>query len=89
MNIDKYNTRVRQSISEEYVKCSKAKQDLFNAYTVARVRLESEKDTLPYNEYKRLEEEKEFLFKMMKIEEIKLDTWDKAREICLNVADEC
>lgn len=88
MNIDKYNTRVRQAISEEYVKCSKVKQEFFNAYTVAKVRLESEKDTLSYNEYKRLEEEKEFLFKMMKIEEIKLDTWDKAREICLNVADE-
>lgn len=89
MNIDRYNTRVRQAISDELVKCSRRKQEYRNKYTCVVARLYSEKDTLPYSEYKRLEDEREFLVKMQQVEDIKYDVWNMAREICLNIADEC
>ena len=88
MDIDKYNTRVRQAISEELVKCSKRKQEYMTQHAVILARLASEKDTLPYSEYRRLENDREYLAKMQQVEDIKLDVWDMAREICLNIADE-
>ena len=87
MDMNKYNTKVRQAISEEYVKCSKRKQELINEINIITVRL-SEADTLLYKEYKRLETERESLWKEVEVETIKLDVWDMAREICLDVADE-
>lgn len=89
MDIDKYNTRVRQAISDELVKCSRRKQEYRNKHTCTMARLASEKDTLPYSEYMQLEKEREFLVRMQEVEDIKLDVWDMAREICLNIADEC
>lgn len=88
MDTNKYNTRVRQAISEEYVKCSKRKQELTNDVNIITVRLSNEADTLSYREYRRLETENERLLKMIETEKIKLDIWDMAREICLNIADE-
>lgn len=88
MYINKYNTRVRQAISDELVKCSSRKQEYKNKHTCIMARLTSEKDTLPYSEYMQLEKELQFLIKMQEVEEIKLEVWDMAREICLNVADE-
>lgn len=89
MDINKYNTRVRQAISDELVKCSKRKQEYMTRHTCVVSRLASEKDTLPYSEYKKLEDEREFLVKMKQVEDIKLDVWYMAREICLDIADEC
>lgn len=89
MDINKYNTRVRQTISDELVKCLRRKQEYMKQHTVIVARLASEKDTLPYSEYKQLEDKREFLVKMQQVEDIKLDVWDTAREICLNIADEC
>ena len=88
MDINKYNTRVRQAISDELVKCSRRKQEYTNKHACIRARLYSEKDTLPYSEYMRLVDEREFLVKMQEVEGIKLDVWNMAREICLNIADE-
>lgn len=88
MNINKYNTRVRQAISEEFVKCSKRKQECLMNLSVVLRRLASEKDTLLYSEYMRLEKEKDCLMKELQAEEIRLEVWDMARELCLNIADE-
>ena len=88
MDINKYNTRVRQAISDELVKCSKRKQEYGDKYVAILKRLENEVDTLSYREYKKLEDEKDFLVEMQQIEDIRYDIWDKAREICLNIADE-
>lgn len=88
MGTNKYNTRVRQAISEEYVKCSKRKQELMEEVNIIAIRLSSEADTLPYREYRQLESRSESLWKMIEVERIRLDIWDMAREICLNIADE-
>ena len=88
MDNNKYNTRVRQAISDELIKCSKRQQEYNMKYHCVMARLASEKDTLPYSQYIQLEAEREFLIKIQEVEKIKYDIWDKAREICLNVADE-
>lgn len=88
MNIDKYNTHVRQAISDEYIKSSKEKQKLNEQYINICRQLHDGVDTLPYNEYIRLEKETECIFNAIRAVEIELNIWDKAREICLNIADE-
>lgn len=88
MDINKYNTRVRQAISDELVKCSKRKQEYRDEYVAILRRLDNEADTLSYREYKKLEDEADFLVEMRQIEDIRYDVWDEAREICLNIADE-
>ena len=88
MSIDYYNTRVRQAISEEYVKCSKKIEEYEREYAVTSVRLASEKDTLPYIKYKELESKRDLIIRMQEVYATKLDIWDQAREICLNIADE-
>lgn len=53
--MEKYNTRVRQAMSDEYVKCSKRKCQLLREYEEATERLKTEKDTLSYRQYKEME----------------------------------
>lgn len=50
--------------------------------------MKTEKDTLSYRRYKELECEVDDLKRQYEIEKIRLDVWDQAREICLNIADE-
>jgi hypothetical protein len=88
MDNNMYNTRVRQAISDEIIKCSKQKREYRIQHAIVVARLASEQNTLPYSEYKKLEQEREFLVRMQEVEKIKLDVWDTAREICLNIADE-
>ena len=86
--MEKYNTRVRQAISERYVAATKEKCKLSKEYEDIFVRLQSEKDKLSYNKYIELEQKAEELNR--KISELKteINVWDQAREICLNIADE-
>ena len=86
--MEKYNTRVRQVMSDEYVKCSKRKCQLSREYEEATKRLKTEKDTLSYRKYKELECEVDDLKRQYETEKIRLNVWDQAREICLNIADE-
>lgn len=86
--MEKYNTKIIQAISDEYVKCSKRKTQLTKDLEEIAVKLEENKNTLTYNEYISLENEASRLHQEIKTEKIKIDVWDTAREICLNVADE-
>lgn len=52
------------------------------------LRLANEKDILTYSEYLRLKDEAECLRRKAENLQIEINIWDKAREICLNVADE-
>lgn len=88
MSIDYYNTRIRQAISDEYVKCSKQRQEYTNLYGDLTARLIDGRDTLLHTEYIQICEERDEIVKLMRLEDIKLDVWDQAREICLNIADE-
>lgn len=85
---DKYNTLVRQAISDEYVRCSKERQLIQGKIIDASQRLANGKNTLSYSDYIDL---KNYIFKLESQHSsltVELNTWDKAREICLNIADE-
>ena len=84
----KYNILVRQAISDKYVECSKTKSMVIKERQLLISRLELEKETLPYNEYIRLQKKSETMAKEIEELSIQLNVWDMAREICLNVADE-
>lgn len=86
--IGKYNTRVREAMSEEYVKSSKKKAKLQRECESVLEELAIGKDRLSYNEYLALKEKAETTQRQYEDEKVRLDIWDKAREICLNVADE-
>lgn len=86
--MDKYNHRARQAISDEYMKCLKRKTQLVRDLEEIATKLEEEKDVLTYNKYISLENEASRLHQEIKTEKIKSDVWDMAREICLNIVDE-
>lgn len=83
----KYNTLVRQAISDKYVECSKTKSMVIKERQLLISKLELEKETLPYNEYIKLQKKSETMAKDIEELSIQLNVWDVAREICLNVAD--
>lgn len=84
-NTEKYNTQVRQAISDAYVECSKEKQSLIKEYTDISKRLVTEQDKISYKEYIKLKRDADFLQREIEDLSIRLDTWDKAREICLDL----
>ena len=86
--MEKYNTLVRQAISDKYVECSKTKSMVIKERQLIISRLELEKETLSYNEYIRLQKKSETMAKEIEELSIQLNVWDMAREICLNVADD-
>ena len=86
--IEKYNTRVRQAISDNYMEYSKTKAMTEKEREIVIERLRTEKRTLPYSDYVSLQEKAERLAKEIEELNIQIDIWDKAREICLNIADE-
>ncbi len=90
MKMEKYNTRVRQAISERYVVATKEKCKLSKEYEDIFVRLQSgeEKDKLSYNKYIELEQKADELNRKISELKIEINIWDQAREICLNIADE-
>ena len=88
MDINKYNTRVRQAISDNYVEYSKTKSMLVRERVNAVERLKLEEKTLSYKDYISLQERADRLAKEIEELNIQIDIWDKAREICLNIADE-
>lgn len=86
--LEKYNTRVRQAISDNYMEYSKTKAMAEKERETVIERLRLEAKTLPYRDYVSLQEKAERLAKEIEELNIQIDIWDKAREICLNIADE-
>lgn len=84
----KYNTRVRQAISDECVRCSKEMQSVRLKIVEVSDRLVHGKNTLSYSDYLDLEACKRNLINQLAELQVESNTWDKAREICLNIADE-
>lgn len=91
MDINRYNTRVRQAISDKYVECTKRKQEIGTQLLILRNKLTSFMDdeiTLTYTDYTNLKSSIDELNRELKRLDIERDIWDKAREICLDIADE-
>ena len=88
MDILKYNTRVRQAMSDSYVDCSRQINSLEKEMDGIITYLEENDSTIPYTEYLKLLDKKDRIESQIENLRIERNVWDKAREICLDVADE-
>lgn len=88
MDINKYNTKVRQEMSDKYVDCSKKLSKLRREVDDISKKLNDGRDYIPYNEYTRLENLLKDLMNRISTLIIEQNIWDQAREICLNTSDE-
>lgn len=91
MNIDRYNTRIRQAVSDKYVECNKKKREITQQIMTARRKLIAYMDgdeTLTYREYIDLKSSIDNLYREDDKLDIQIAVWDEARELCLNIEDE-
>lgn len=86
--LNRYSTLVRQAMSDKYVECTKRKNELSERILNIHERLIFEKSTLPYQGYLELQEEYERLRRGYHDQRVMLNTWDQAREICMECADD-
>ena len=90
MDINKYNTRVRQAMSEQYVSVSKEKTKLENELYAISMQLADPnvKANISYLDYMNLKAKEERM--QIKVARLKIEReiWDKARDICIEIADE-
>ena len=90
MDKNRYNAKVRQAMSDKYKETSKKKAELENELYAISLQLTKDeiKKTMAYSEYMELNR----LTKVIQTEidrlNIESDVWDKAREICMDIADE-
>ena len=85
--MSKYDTLTRCAISDAFVRCSKQISETHRKLTELHIKLEQEKDTLSYKRYIQLQKEYDAVSQELHDLKIQRDTWDEAREICLNVID--
>lgn len=83
----KYDNAITLAIREQYVRTSEERMKLRSRLTKVEETLENEKDTLPYKIYLTMMNEKDILYKKIHDLTVQIDTWDKAREICLDARD--
>ena len=91
MDINRYNTRVRQAISDKYVEANKRKQEISRQLEEQRIELAKFMDgkkTLTYKEYIDVKSSIDQLHREDDRVSIEIELWNEAREICLNIADE-
>lgn len=91
MDINRYNTRVRQSISDKYVECNKRKQEIGQQLLELRFKLTRYMDgteALTYKEYIDTKSTIDQLHRENDALAIQIGVWDEARELCLDIADE-
>ena len=87
MKANKYDTLTRCAISDAFVKCSKQISETHLKISEIHDKLQNEKDLLSYKDYIHLQKSYEMLLQELHDLTIQRDTWDEAREICLNVID--
>ena len=87
--MNKYNTLVRQAMSDKYVECTKKKCEIGRKYNDLYNLLNSDEGiTLPYETYLKLQKDLEYYDKEHERLKIELDIWFQAREICMEIADD-
>lgn len=84
----RYNTRIRQAISDEYVKCSNERNQISKKCIEIEEKLQNGVNKLTYEQYVFLDKKLNDLQKEYSELTIKINVWEEAREICLNIADE-
>ena len=84
---ERYNTAVRNQISEEYVMASKDRKYARECMSDLIDKI-SDKANITVAEYEGAQERIEMYHRMIHDLNVVIDTWDKAREICLSAADD-
>lgn len=80
-----YNTAVRRCVSDEYVRVSKELQSTKLKYSEVYEQLHDK--SISHSDYLDKEKYLKILQNDIQRLEVELNTWDAAREICLNVVD--
>lgn len=90
MDKNRYNTKVRQAMSDKYKETSKKKAELENELYAISLQLTKDeiKKTMAYSEYMELNRQAKVIQTEIYRLNIECDVWDKAREICMDIADE-
>ena len=90
MDKNRYNTKVRQAMSDKYKETSKKKAELENELYAISIQLTKDeiKKTMTYSEYMELNQQAKVIQTEIDRLNIERDVWDKAREICMDIADE-
>lgn len=88
MDENRYNTRVRQAMSDKYVDYTWQSNEKHKECQQLENRLFNEQDILTYKEYKMLQRELEECKREYEKLKIQADTWGMARELTMDVADE-
>ena len=90
MDENRYNTKVRQEMSNKYKETSQKKAELENEWCLISQRLSSNetKNTMTYKEYLDLKQKAETIHREINRLSIEREVWDEAREICMDIADE-
>ena len=86
--MSKYNNRVRQAISDLYVKYSKEKSKCMEELREVQTLLYNQDGKLLYNDYMALVAKENRINKKIEELDIRIDSMDIAREVCLNAAEE-
>jgi hypothetical protein len=86
--LSRYNNRVRQAISDLYVKYSKEKSKYMEELRKVQTLLYNQDGNLLHNDYMALVEKEKRINKKIEELDIRIDSMDIAREVCLNAAEE-
>ena len=88
MDLNRYNTRVRQAMSDAYVDCGKRRQKVRKELDEVKEKVGNGQETISYAEYNRLVAKAVELQREYDKLKIEREVWDMAREICMEIADE-
>ena len=72
--VEKYNTKVRQAISDEYVRCSKQKAEMEKEYEKIALQLANDNGILTHKQYLKLSGDAEYLRRKIEDLGVELDT---------------
>ena len=88
MDLNRYNTKVRQAMSDSYVDCGKRRQKVRKELDEVKEKVGNGQETISYAEYNRLVAKAVELQREYDKLKIEREVWDMAREICMEIADE-
>lgn len=91
MDINRYNTRIRQAVSDKYVECGKRQRAIEQETLELQRKLKNFMDgveQLTYQEYVDVRSSIDALDRESRELDIRRAVWDEARELCLDIADE-
>lgn len=85
---NKYNAATYKAISYKFIECSKLMKQKKDELAIITDRLDNSIETMYHQGYLELKGKYDRISQEINDLSVELNTWDKARKICLNVIDE-